>query len=240
MAGRVLRLDLSQVDGRCRRRAGRPRSVRGHRSVPRVVRVEAVQREDRPPGRQIARSTGSGVAVPAATARTPASTSSVIARGTSRPGRRAAASARQAGGVGVAGSSGSPVAIASRCVQARGTTSTSAYPPPPVATQRPVAELVGEVAQRQVARPAARRRTAAGRPAGRAGGVSAPHWVNSTCGPERAQHRRHHRVERAQPAGVVGAGRQRHVDRACPRRPRRRSRPGSRCRGTAPAASRAG
>jgi len=38
---------------------------------------------------------------------------------------------------GVAGSMGSPVTIASRCAQARGTASTSAYPPPPVTTQRP-------------------------------------------------------------------------------------------------------
>ena len=214
---------------------------RPSRSVPRVVRVEAVQREDRLPGGHDRPVDRVGRRCPAPTART-ARLGAVGHRGRARraPGRRSAASSRQAGGVGVAGSSGSPVAIASRWVQARGHDLDQRVPAAAGGHPAAVAELVGEVAQREVARPAARRPTSRRSASGSSRWASAPHWVNSSCGPERAQHRRHHGVERAQPAGVVGAGRQRHVDRACPRRPRRRSRPGIRCPGTAPAASRAG
>ena len=206
--------DRAQVDGRCRRRAGRRRLLGAHRavrSVPRVVRVEAEQREDRLPGRQDRPVHRVRRRCPAPTARTARRRSPSVIGAAAPPGAGPAlggAARRQAGGVGVAGSSGSPVATASRWVHARGTTSTSAYPPPPVATQRPPHSSSASVAQGQVGGPL----PVHGQP--QVGQRVEPVRVGAALGdqhlrPERAQHRRHHRVERAQPAGVVGARRQR-------------------------------
>lgn len=52
---------------------------------------------------------------------------------------RAKTSCRQLSGITVSGSMGRPAATATRCVHDRGTTSTTAYPPPPNATHRPSA-----------------------------------------------------------------------------------------------------
>ena len=116
------------------------------------------------------------------------------------------------GGVGVSGESGWPPR------RSRADESRAAAPRPPgvaaAAGRHPatLAELVGQVVQGQV------RRTLPvdGHEMGQRvlGCESQPCWVTSTSGVNGAQQRRHDGVERAQPAGVAGARRQRHVDRA--------------------------
>ena len=121
---------------RRRRRRRRPPSARAVPdrplgSVTGIVRVEAEQREDRPPG-------GADRAVqPAVAAGHPGSG---LRRACPRPsccGSSPRAAAARAGrrstpaGSRCRGSIGSPVASASRCVQVRGTQRTRPYPPPP-------------------------------------------------------------------------------------------------------------
>ena len=64
-------------------------------------------------------------------------TATVSVTGNVLCGHRTAASSRHSRGVSVAGSRCSPLTMASSWVQDRGTASTRAYPPPPVAIHRP-------------------------------------------------------------------------------------------------------
>ena len=119
---------------------------------------------------------------------------------------------RQADGTGCAGSTGSPDATASRWVQVRGTTRTSSYPPPPVSSHRPPAISCASSCSMSWARalPVDAELQVGQRvePVAVAAVLADQHLR-----PERAQQRRHDRVERAQPARVAGARGQRHVDR---------------------------
>ena len=104
----------------------------------------------------------------------------------------------------------------------------------------PVAELVGQRRAGPGRRPADRRRVSRRSASGSSRWVSAPHWVNSTCGRNaRSTAGTTAWNARSQPASSVPGGSATLTARALGAR-RRRSRRGSRCRGTASAATRAG
>ena len=115
-------------------------------------------------------------------------------------------------GVASPGSSGRPAATASRCVQVRGTTCDQLVPAAPGEQPAAARELVRELVQFLVGGPL---RVDGQLQVGqrvepvRIAAVLADQDLRA----ERAQQRRHDRVERAQPVRVPGARGQRHVDR---------------------------
>ena len=94
---------------------------------------------------------------------------------------RANTSCRHASGTTASGSIGRPAAIATRCVHDRGTTSTTAYPPPPSATHRPSAYSCARSWQASCTARCASSYTARCA-SGSSKCVSAPCCVTSTCG----------------------------------------------------------
>jgi len=130
---------------------------------------------------------------------------SVICPGAGTPVRASVYSCQSAG-VARPGSTGRPAATASRCVQVRGTTWTSAYPPPPVSSPAAAGDLVRQLVQGLVRSPLAVDGQLQVRERVEPVGVAAM-LADQDLRSEPAQQRRYHRVERAEPAGVAGARR---------------------------------
>ena len=187
--------------------AGRPASVTG------IVRVQPEQREAGAAGRAD-RAVQPGLATrhPCVDMRLLPAALAHRRRQRRRAPRARAACAAHAAGIRRLRRHRTPLASASRCVQVRGTQRTRPYPPPPKATQRPPADLVREPVQR------GDRGALAVDGQLQVGERVLVVGVAAALGDEHVRaegaHRaRDHRAERAQPAGVVGARRQRDVDR---------------------------
>ena len=185
-----------------------------------IVRIEAEQREDARCGWRRSRGPASD---------SPPGTHGCDLRWCGpRPSRAAVRRARRAragasvhrGGIGRARvDRAARVASASRCVQVRGTQRTRPYPPPPKASHLPPATSCASACSSAIAAALAVDGQLQVGQRILVVGVAAA-LGDQHVGRERAHRAGHHRAERAQPAGVVGARRQRDVDRRCPR-PRR-------------------